>query len=412
MITWTVDTTAPTMVNCPATTLDLGCNPASIPTCASYNVTATDDCGVTNVSCASVQVTNGCIITRTLTWTAKDGCNNSASCSQVITWIADKTLPVFGNCPAPTLNAGCNPVLANIPTCASYNVTATDGCSTPSLSCASVDAANGCVHTRTLTYTAVDGCNNTNTCTQVITWVIDTTPPVFTKCPANRHLSCNPVTIPDCDTTAANVTATDDCGTPVITCSKSDSVSADLCFHDRTITYVATDSCGNSSSCIQHIFWTTDTTPPTFIKCPANIDLGLNPASIPDCDLSPSNVSAEDGCSSPIISCLRTDSTNGCNRTRTILYTATDACNNQAFCTQRITWHVPDPAPVLGIVVQGTSVVVTWPLTCNNFRLQQTSALGSPSTWTDVTQASSVVNNQNQVTIPINGQTFFRLIYP
>jgi len=57
-------------------------------------------------------------------------------------------------------------------------------------------------------------------------------------------------------------------------------------------------------------------------------------------------------------------------------------------------------------------VVITWPLTCNNLRLQQTSALGSPSTWTDVTQASSVVNNQNQVTIPINGQTFFRLIYP
>jgi len=123
-------------------------------------------------------------------------------------------------------------------------------------------------------------------------------------------------------------------------------------------------------------------------------------------------VLAEDGCSSPLIGCMRIDSTNGCTRMRTLIYTATDACNNVGFCTQQITWHVPDPSPILTIVVQGTNVVITWPLTCNNFRLQQTPAL-NPSAWTDVTQTVSIVNNQYQVTIPLGGNpTFFRLVYP
>ena len=81
-----------------------------------------------------------------------------------------------------------------------------------------------------------------------------------------------------------------------IACSRSDSVSPDGCFHDRTITYTAFDACGNASTnAVQHITWTTDTTPPTFVVCPGNTNLGVNPSSIPDCDLSPGHVVAEDG---------------------------------------------------------------------------------------------------------------------
>jgi hypothetical protein len=202
-----VDTTPPVLANCPAPTLNLGCNPASIPTCATYTVTATDDCGVTPiVACTNVTVTNGCLRTRTLTYKATGGCGNTASCSQVITWTVDTVPPAFTNCPAATLNLGCNP--GTIPDC-DPAVGATDNCGVTNLSCARVDATNGCALTRTLTYTAVDGCNNSNTCSQVITWTVDTTAPVFTNCPGNINLGCNPASIPGCDPT---VGASDNCG--------------------------------------------------------------------------------------------------------------------------------------------------------------------------------------------------------
>jgi len=137
---------------------------------------------------------------------------------------------------------------------------------------------------------ATDACGNTGTCVQHITWTADTTVPQFTKCAADKDLGCNPATIPGCD--ASTVTATDNCGTPTVTCSSSDSTTG--CAHTRTITYVATDACGNKATCIQHITWTANTTPPTFTKCAADQNLGCNPATIPTGDVTA--VTATDDC--------------------------------------------------------------------------------------------------------------------
>jgi hypothetical protein len=56
-------------------------------------------------------------------------------------------------------------------------------------------------------------------------------------------------------------------------------------------------------------------------------------------------------------------------RTRMLVYTATDACNNTAF-TQVITWTVPDNSPVLSID-PGSNVVISWPITRLPFRSRQ-----------------------------------------
>src|SRR5207247_2815972 len=103
------------------------------------------------------------------------------------------------------------------------------------VTCSSVDATNGCHYTRTLTYAAVDLCNNTNTCSQVISWTVDITPPTFTLCPASTNLGCNPATIPGCDLSPGNVAATDDCSVPVITCSTNDLLNG--CLHTRKLSY-------------------------------------------------------------------------------------------------------------------------------------------------------------------------------
>ena len=79
---------------------------------------------------------------------------------------------------------------------------------------------------------------------------------------------------------------------------------------------------------------TVDTAPPVFTKCPTNMDLGCNPATIPDCDTSTNNVIAT-GCT-PVITCAKIEATNGCVRTRKLIYTATLTCT-------LLSGEAPDP---------------------------------------------------------------------
>jgi len=419
VVTWTTDSTPPVFTKCP-TNVNLGCNPNpnSIPVCdlTTNSVIVGDDCTLTNLSCAFVDATNNCVRTRTFTYLAQDECGNSSTCIYTVTWTVDTVGPVLSGCPAlATLALGCNPNPTNIPTCSSYNVTVSDNCGA-TVSCASVDTTNGCARTRTLTWTAVDGCNHSTNCHQTITWTQDTTPPTMVNCPApTLNLGCNPQTVPVC--TSYAVGATDNCSASV-TCSSSLTMS-NGCQRIRILTYVGKDPCGNTNSCQQMITWTEDTTPPVFTVCPTNMNLGTNPppASIPDCDTSPANVAATDDCGvTPTITCAKVDTTNPtntCLHTRTLTYTAKDGCGNTNVCTQVITWTGSDTPPTLSVVLQGTNVVISWPVTCNNYVLEQTASL-NPSSWSPVSLPPyPIVGGQYSVTIPITGaNAFYRLRFP
>src|SRR5262249_20057892 len=144
IFTWRQDTTAPTFTKCPGNT-NLGCNPITIPDCDtnSSNVTATDDCGEPPIiTCSRLDFTNGCVRTRRLVYTATDLCGNAKTCTQNITWTVDTNAPTLVNCPAATLDLGCNPT--NIPTCSTYNVTAADTCGAASVTCTNFTVTNGC----------------------------------------------------------------------------------------------------------------------------------------------------------------------------------------------------------------------------------------------------------------------------
>src|SRR5207249_2088212 len=118
------------------------------------------------------------------------------------------------------------------------------------------------------TWTATDACGNSSTCVQHITFV-DTTPPLIT-CPADKMLQCGDSTDPSSTDTA---TATDNCGgAPTISFTDTPAAAGGGCTGrniDRT--WKATDACGNSSTCIQHIIFV-DTTAPV-ITCPATATL-------------------------------------------------------------------------------------------------------------------------------------------
>src|SRR5258706_3200335 len=152
------------------------------------SASATDTCsGITNISFVDAFGTTNCtgkgMILRT--WTAFDGCGNSSTCLQTISF-KDTVRPVIV-CPANiTLECTVLPTTNNTGT-----ASATDTCSgitNLSLVQESVATENtGKVRVRR-TCKAIDGCGNSSTCLQTISFK-DTVPPVIV-CPANITLEC------------------------------------------------------------------------------------------------------------------------------------------------------------------------------------------------------------------------------
>src|ERR1039458_5985348 len=155
----------------------------------------------TNYSVTFGTVTNSgaCPLVATRTWLISDTCGHSNTCSQTVT-VIDTTPPVITGSPAGG-SLGCNSAPASMPTDASVKalVRATDNCGLSLTNVTHVDGGTACSSNRTFTITVTDACTNTASTNVVYTWIVDTTPPVFTNCPASTNLGCNPVSIPDCN---------------------------------------------------------------------------------------------------------------------------------------------------------------------------------------------------------------------
>jgi hypothetical protein len=111
---------------------------------------------------------------------------------------------------------------------------------------------SSCHNTIVRTWTATDSCGNTASCSQTIT-VNDTTPPSIT-CPPDVVISndgaCLAVILDDL--TIGTPTVSDNCGGPVAvvpTRSGKDVFNDPYPVGTTTITWTATDSCGNQATC-------------------------------------------------------------------------------------------------------------------------------------------------------------------
>ncbi len=254
--------------------VNLGCNPTTIPDCTNpvdtNVVAATSCCGrPVTVTCSDSQATVGCKTSRFLTYTATDGFGATATFVQTITWTTDTNAPVITSVPT-SGDLGCNP--ATLPTDASVKaqVTATDSCSSPTVTVSHVDGGTPCAMSRTFTITASDACGNVSAAmTVVYTWKIDITAPVIT-CPSSvtiaTNLTAKPTNAPPPSQTGT-ATATDNCDAhPVITYSDS-TAAPGTCSNTYvfTRTWKATDACGNSSTCAQLI--SIGNCPPLSLAC-------------------------------------------------------------------------------------------------------------------------------------------------
>ncbi len=321
------DNTQP-LISCPAN-MTLEC-PADTSVAMTGSATATDECNNPPViTYNDVVIPGGCPNTFTVnrTWTATDACSNTASCVQIIT-VQDDTDPVI-MCPGnETLNCPADTSPAN-----TGIATATEDCNAPAAIAYSDSIVPGnCPNTFTIirTWSATDSCNNTSTCEQIIN-VVDDTDPVI-SCPGNMTLNC------PADTSVAttgSATATEECNSPAVI-TYSDLVILGGCPNTFTVerTWVATDACGNSSSCIQTLLVIDNTNP--IISCPGNVTLNC-PA---DTSIAMTgSATATDECNNPPAITYNDVVTPGmCPNTFTVsrTWTALDACGNSASCVQTI----------------------------------------------------------------------------
>jgi hypothetical protein len=242
-----VDQNAPVLSTVPGP-ITVECDEVPVPA----DVTVTDACDANVVVVFDeVRADGNCPgnYTLTRTWTATDASGNVATGSQFIT-VQDITAPDLVGVPADA-TVECDSVPAPAA------VSAADNCDdAPVVVFDEVRADGNCPssYTLTRTWTATDVCGNTSSATQVVT-VQDTTAPVLAGVPGDVTVECDSVPAP------ADVSATDNCSTFVIT---FDEVRTDgNCPSSYTLarTWTATDECGNASSATQ-VVTVQDTTAP------------------------------------------------------------------------------------------------------------------------------------------------------
>ncbi len=194
-------------------------------------------------------------------------------------------------CPV-DITVDCN---TSIATAVTGDATATDNCdATPTIGFDDVTAAGACPQSYiiTRTFTAIDDCGNSSSCSQII-FVQDTVPPAIT-CPVDLTIECSDSSDP---IATGSATATDNCDTSVVI-TYADVTVEGACPQIMTITrtWNAADGCGNSSTCVQNIF-VQDTTPPA-ITCPIDLTIECNTSSDP---MVTGTVTATDNCDTSVV---------------------------------------------------------------------------------------------------------------
>src|SRR5439155_1373547 len=120
--------------------------------------------------------------------------------------------------------------------------------------------SSGCGRSQTRTFSATEACNNSSTTSRTVTWTVDTTGPSITASGSTLILGCNPSPT-QIEAALGTATATDTCGTAVVTSTDS-TVTSSGCGRSQTRTFSATNACNNSSTTSRTVTWTVNTAGP------------------------------------------------------------------------------------------------------------------------------------------------------
>jgi hypothetical protein len=263
-----------------------------------------------------------------VTYTITDAAGNAASCKVTVTAVdtGNPSAACVTTFTAP-LDAASSATIAP----GDINNGSSDNCDTDlTLALSKTNFACSDVPAPTpVTLTATDDANNSGTCTANVI-VVDTVPPVFTKCAANL-----PVQLTDASSTTATLTinpnvatATDNCGAATITPTSVAYTCADV--GTRGIAVTATDVNGNTAMCQATVFVSESVSPVATCQN-GPITLKIQSTSV---SITPAMVDngSSDNCGPPILTLSRTTFTCADLGPNPVTLTATDRSGNVATC--------------------------------------------------------------------------------
>ncbi|WP_425658324.1 gliding motility-associated C-terminal domain-containing protein [Tenacibaculum ascidiaceicola] len=330
------DTTAPVLSEEPG---DVSVDCEAIP--AVPTITATDNCD-TVVDVVFTEVSNtvvdGCgeIVRQ---WESTDNCGNTVSHTQTIT-VTDITKPEF--------TVPVDITIYKDDTCvydANIGITGdvtdeSDNCDTSlNASYSDVESAGSCIGEVivTRTWSLTDNCGNTTEKVQTIT-VKDNSAPIIDETNKNNiDIECGvgdtETTLQDWLDSNAGATATDNCSSITWTNNYGDDTSVKCDGSYITVTFTATDECGNFSTTTAG-YLIKDETSPTITQQPSDktveCDGAGNTTELNNWLASNGGATATDDCSIVTWSNNYTDLTYTCSFTGEVevIFTAKDACGN------------------------------------------------------------------------------------
>jgi Concanavalin A-like lectin/glucanases superfamily/Secretion system C-terminal sorting domain/HYR domain len=263
--------------------------------------------------------------TTTLTFTITDGCGNTKTCLTTVKVVAIGVLTV--NCPADiTVTAASGQPTAIV----TYSPpTATSTCGLPGTAFP--------IGVTTLRFTITDGCGNSKTCLVKVT--VRPVGVLTFACPSNVVTTATkPAGIPYI---YSPPTATSTCPVPPtkVTGAATNPVSGAIFpVGVTTLTFTATDGCGNTQTCSYTVTVKPMPISVTFTNCPANASFSVSgpsrvtyptPTATTTCPggrvkVTPATTNLPSGSTFPI-------------GTTTISFTVRDECGNTATCTFTVT---------------------------------------------------------------------------
>ena len=357
------DTIKPRFVTCPTSSMfTLPATSTNLDSCMHVQwatPTAVDNCGTPTITGSIAPGTCFGIGTKDVVYYAIDAKGNTAKCVFSITvnrpnldsiCATDTIKPRFVTCPTSSMFTLSATSLDSCMRVQWATPTATDNCSTPTLTSSLASGSCIKVGTTTVVYTAVDAKGNTATCSFTVTvnrpnldsiCATDTIKPRFTNCPISTATgsitnftyttsdSCMRVQWP-------TLTAVDNCGVPTITGSLTS--GACLPVGITPVVYTATDAKGNQSICSFNITvlnpCANDTIKPRFSSCPTNKSVTTKDSCV---RVSWTTPLAYDNCGTPTVSSNFTQTSCFPIGTTPVIYTATDRKGNQTTCSFKIT---------------------------------------------------------------------------
>jgi large repetitive protein len=285
--------------------------------------TAADECSAVTVTFTDESFINDCAGGIIRTYTATDGCSNTADINVTVTFIDDDA-PMFTSFPN-DLTINCD----EVPSIDEANIAYMDACGSPVFvmveeTIIDGDCANSYMIVRN--YTITDGCGNSTSQSWTIQ-VLDETPPVIFNVPQNTTINCgDPIE-------EAVVMAVDNCSSENnISISLHAKTSAQPCGYIFIRVWTATDECGNSTQATQEIT-VLDTVAPFFTYIPEPVILDCGEPLVLE------SAMADDLCSDVIVTdtlVLINDYKSCDGQIYLHTFTATDGCGNKAYASVEV----------------------------------------------------------------------------